>query len=137
METRQYTALLESLMSSHCGGPVRFVRSVPEAVEQLGLREPDRQKPLKLLPADTSGCELLVEEDIPEDILESRINGLRMRSQMIKAVTRDWADMLDSPEKKLAYLFLSEYAHTRPEMANDEFKADEWAMGELERLGLL
>lgn len=123
-------------MERYCKGPVKFVCSVQEEVELMGLREPDRQKPLELL-TDSGGCMLIVQQDIPEDVLESRLNGLRMRSQMIKSVSRDWADMLDAPEKKLAYLFLAEYARLTPEMSGDEFKADEWAMGELERLNLI
>jgi hypothetical protein len=42
--------------------------------------------------------------------------------------------MLDTDKKKLAYLFLSEYATSLPDL-QDELLADNWVFGELERLG--
>jgi len=39
----------------------------------------------------------------------------------------DIADKLNSDKKKLAYLFLIEYAATLPEIGGDELLADAWA----------
>jgi hypothetical protein len=65
--------------------------------------------------------------------MEERINALRIRSQL-KNVASDRAELLDSDKKKLAYLFLSEYATSLPDI-EDELLADDWVFDEMQRLG--
>jgi hypothetical protein len=65
--------------------------------------------------------------------MDERINALRVRSQL-KNVAFDRADLLDSDRKKLAYLFLSEFAFSLPDV-QDDFLADDWSFEEMERLG--
>jgi hypothetical protein len=77
---------------------------------------------------------MLVAEEIPDEVIEERINALRIRSQL-RSVTFDRADLLDTATKKLAYLFLKEYAaHTR--MADDDWAADEWVFDQMDRIGV-
>ncbi len=73
---------------------------------------------------------------IPEQVLEERINAARIRSQL-KSVNNDRADLLDSPEKKLAYLFLKEHSSNNPGQAYDDLAADEWIFGQLDRIGII
>jgi hypothetical protein len=75
-----------------------------------------------------------VKEHLTEDILEGRLNALRMRGQIQNNAT-DRVDLLDSGQKKLAYLFLSEYAASLTDLADDELAADNWAFEEMKRLG--
>jgi hypothetical protein len=55
-----------------------------------------------------------------------QMNALSVRNQLKNNVT-DIADKLNSDKKKLAYLFLIEYAATLPEIGGDELLADAWA----------
>lgn len=137
MDTKKYYELFRYLMRQYCliEEDIEFVEDIKKWSESHGFSEPDRQKPLKLVPLDASGCMMLVLEHIPEGVLQGRLNALRMRSQMIKSVTYDWADMLDTPQKILAYLFLHEYAKTLPQISDDELLADEWAIKEMQYLG--
>jgi len=88
---------------------------------------------VKLVSKDESGCKMLIREYISGEIMEERIDALRIRGQ-ITNVAVDRADLLDSDRKKLAYLFLSEYATSLPDL-QDELLADTWAFDEMERLG--
>ncbi|MGE5173919.1 MAG: hypothetical protein ACM3MD_08820, partial [Betaproteobacteria bacterium] len=64
-----------------------------------------------------------------------RITALRIRSQL-KSVGYDRADRLNSDTKKVAYLFLKEYAATIPELADDEFASDDWVFEQMDQLGM-
>jgi len=63
-----------------------------------------------------------------------RINALSVRSALLN-VASNKADMLNSDRKKLAYLFLSEYAATLPDLESDEILADNWVFDEMEKMG--
>ena len=58
---------------------------------------------------------------------------MRIRDQ-VTDVASSRADLLDSLQRKLAFLFLNEYAYSLPEV-KDDLLADEWAFNEMERLG--
>ena len=77
---------------------------------------------------------MLIRREIPEELLNQRINALSVRNQLLN-VAADVAERLNSDRKKLAYLFLSEYASSLPELKDDERLADSWAIKEMERLG--
>ena len=46
-------------------------------------------------------------------------------------------DLLNSATKKIAYLFLKEYASSLPDLAYDELAADEWVFEQMDRIGML
>jgi hypothetical protein len=77
---------------------------------------------------------MVIREYVPDEVIEKRINATRIRGQL-QNVAFDRADLLDSHQKKLAYLFLAEYATSLPDIGNDELLADNWAFKEMERLG--
>ncbi len=123
-------------LTEHAGmkfSEVRFVDNVASWCRQHGIDEADKDKPLKIVSGD--GVRLLIAEMIPDQVLEERINAARIRSQL-KSVNQDRADLLDSPEKKLAYLFLKELSSNNPDLAYDDLAADEWIFGELYRIGV-
>jgi len=76
---------------------------------------------------------MLIKEYIKEEVMEKRINAMSIRSQM-ESVAIDRAALLNTDKKRLAYLFLSEYAASIPDL-QDELLADNWAFDEMERLG--
>ena len=114
---------------------VVIVDDVSGWCREHGVPEKDRHKPLKLVPANGKGPRMLVAEMIPDEVLEERIRALRIRSQL-KSVGYDRTDQLNSDMKKVAYLFLKEYAMTIPDLADDELIADEWVFEQMNRLGM-
>jgi|GEM_PF-514393 len=137
MNSRDFFELFRYLMEQYClfQEDIVFVENISEWCKKYGIPEPDRERPLKLiLKEEGSGCKMLIRENIPDSTIEARINALRIRGQL-RNVAFDRADMLDSVQKKLAYLFLSEYSTSLPDIGDDELLADDWAFGEMERLG--
>jgi hypothetical protein len=135
MNTQKYHELLKRLAREHGvdEADLEFVENVSDWSAARGVPEPDRNVPVKAIPKGAAGCHLAVMEDIPDEVLEERIKVLSVRSALTN-VALDRAGMLNSDKKKLAYLFLSEYARTLPE-ADDDLLADNWAFEEMERLG--
>ncbi len=136
MNMRQYHELFRYLMEKVCQlqEDIVYVKNVSEWCKDKGIAEPDREKPVKLISKDGQGCKMLIREDVPDEVIEERINAMRIRGQL-KNVAFDRADMLNSDHKKLAYLFLSEYALSLTDVGADELIADNWAFGEMEKLG--
>jgi hypothetical protein len=114
---------------------VVIVENVAEWCEERGVQERDGNKPLKLVSGIGVGPHMLVAARIPDEVIEERINALRIRSQL-ESVGFDRAELLSSWTKKLAYLFLKEYASNIPELANDELSADDWVFEQMDRLGM-
>ena len=112
-----------------------IVESVINWCREHGVKENDEQKPVKLVPANGSGKRMLVATVIPDQVIEERINAARIRSQL-KSVVYDWTEQLNSPTRKIAYLFLKEYASAIPELAYDDLAADEWIFEQLGRIGV-
>ena len=110
-----------------------FTEDISTWCKEQGIPEPDRERPAKLVSKDGSGCRMIVREHIPDEIIQERIDALRIRGQMTN-IAVDRADLLDSDRKKLAYLFLSEYATSLPDV-QDELLADTWTFEEMKRLG--
>jgi hypothetical protein len=135
MNTREYFELFRYLMEQRCllQEDLIFVENIAEWCRRYGIPETDRERPFRIISKEGRGCRMLIREELPEEVIEERINAMRVRGQLLN-VAVDRADMLDSVQKKLAYLFLSEYARSVPDM-NDDLLADDWAFEEMERLG--
>lgn len=135
MDTRENYELFRYLMQKYCMFPedLVFVENISDWCREKGIPEPDRERPLRLISKGESGCKMLIKESISSDAVRERLNASRIRSQLQNAAF-DRADLLDTDKKKLAYLFLSEYANSLPDL-QDELLADNWVFGELERLG--
>jgi hypothetical protein len=110
-----------------------FVENIADWCRERGVAEPDRERPFRLMAKEDAGCEMLIKEDISPDAMLERLNASRIRSQLQNAAV-DRVDLLDTEKKKLAYLFLSEYATSLPDL-QDELLADNWVFDEMEKLG--
>jgi len=135
MNMREHFEVFRYLMEQHCmlQEDIVFVDNISEWCKDFGIPEPDKHKPLKLILKDGQGCRLLVKEHIRDEVIDERIRAVRLRDQVTN-VASSKADRLDSLQRKLAFLFLNEYAYSLPEVKND-LLADEWAFNEMERLG--
>jgi hypothetical protein len=136
MRTRDYFELFRYLAEQRCLGQedILFVDSIVGWCADHGIPEADEQRPMKLIQRKAGGCRMLIKEDVEEPVIEERINAMRIRDQL-KNVAFDRADLLNSVQKKLAFLFLGEYAYSLPEVGDDDILADTWAFEEMERLG--
>ncbi len=136
MRTREYYELFRYLAEQRClfQEDVVFVDNIADWCREQGIPESDRRRPFKLISKNGAGCKMLIAEDLPEEVIEERINAMGIRGQLTN-VALDRVRMLDSVRKKLAYLFLQEYAFSLPEVGEDELLADNWAFDEMERLG--
>jgi hypothetical protein len=136
MRTRDYFELFRYLAEQRClrQEDIVFVDNVAGWCADHGIPESDEQRPMKLIERKTGGCKMLIKEDAQEAVIEERINAMRIRDQL-KNAAYDNADLLNSVEKKLAYLFLSEYAYSLPAVGDDDILADTWAFEEMGRLG--
>lgn len=135
MNLRENFELFRYLMEKQClkQEDIVFVDNIADWCKERGIPEPDKEKPLKLILKDGQGCKLLLREDVPDEAIDERIRAVRIRDQ-VTDVASSRADLLDSLQRKLAFLFLNEYAYSLPEV-KDDLLADEWAFNEMERLG--
>lgn len=134
MIMKEYEPVFKQLLDNYCLFlvDIRFVDSVYDWCREQGIQERDRNKPMKLVVSGDRGCTMVINENVQDRVVEERINALRVRSALTN-VASNKADRLDSEKKKLAFLFLSEYAATLPAM-DDEILADEWVFREMEKL---
>lgn len=135
MNTREYYELFRYLMEQRCLLPesIIFVDDIVDWCKENDVPETDRERPFKLI-SRGKGCQMLVKEEVTEQIINERIRAMAVRDQVNNAaVDRD--EELNSIHKKLAYLFLREYADSLPDVGTDEILADNWTFDEMERLG--
>ena len=135
MNAREYFELFRYLMEQRClkQEDIIFVENIAQWCREQGIPESDKDRPIKLLMNDGQGCRILVREDLPEKIIDERIRAVGIRNQ-VNSVASSKVDLLDTPQRKLAFLFLNEYAYSLPEV-DDDLHADKWAFEEMERLG--
>lgn len=135
MNTRDHFELFRYLMEQCCllQEDIVFVDNIAEWCKEYGIPEHDRERLFKLILKDGQGCKMVVRENIPDKAIDERINGLMIRGQ-IRNVAYNRADSLDTIQKKLAYLFLSEYATSLPDIT-DELLSDDWVFGKMDELG--
>lgn len=135
MNAKDHEDLIKDMISSYCllSTELLFVDSVYNWCKENGIKDADRKRPLKLILEDDRACKMVINDRVPRDILEERVNALRVRSALLN-VANNKADMLDSDRKRLAYLILSEYASTA-QNPDDELLADQWAFDEMEKKG--
>lgn len=79
------------------------------------------------------GCKLLVREDVPDEVIDQRIRAVKIRDQVTNVATSR-ADTLDTIQRKLAFLFLNEYAYSQADV-KDDLQADDWAFDTMTELG--
>lgn len=114
---------------------VVIVENVAAWCAEHGLTERDGDRPLRLVSGNGAGPHMLIAAMIPDDVIEERLNALRMRSQL-KSVAFDRVERLNSATRKISYLFLKEYASTIKDLAGDDLASDEWVFEQMEQLGM-
>ena len=135
MNLREYDGIFRYLMQQRSlrEEDIVYVGNIVDWCRQHGIPETDKERPFRLIAAEGQGCRMLIQETVSEEVIEERINAMRIRGQVLN-VAVDRAERLDGIHKKLAYLFLHEYARSLPEV-EDDLLADNRAFEEMERLG--
>ena len=135
MDMREYLELFRYLMEKQCllREDILFVEDIAQWCKERGLSEPDRERPLKMVINEGLGCKLLVRENVPEEVIDQRIRAVKIRDQVTN-VASSRADTLDTVQRKLAFLFLDEYAYSLPDI-KDDLQADDWAFKTMNELG--
>jgi len=130
-----YADLFESLMDQYClpRGSMVFVEDIVSWCRGKGIPEPDGERPVRLVSVGPGECKMLIRKHIPERTVSHRINAVGIRNQR-QDNRSDIAGRLNSDKKRLAFLFLSEYASSLPEIGDEELLADAWAFKEMERM---
>ena len=114
---------------------VEFVDSIASWCREHGMPEKDDERPVKLVSGNGSGMRMLIAKQVSDRVLEERIGAVHLRSQL-KDLGRDRADRLNSATKKLAFLFLQEFARNDQALAYDDLAADEWVFEQMDRIGM-
>lgn len=136
MNLKEHESHIKDLLKEYCLFLVEpvYVDNVAEWSKRNGFDEPDKEKPLKLVVSEEKGCKLVMNEEVPDKVIEERLKAMSVRAAL-QNVAEDREARLNSEKKKLAYLFLSEYGSHMPENEDDELLIDNWAFSEMERLG--
>lgn len=136
MNLKEHEGHIKDLLKEYCLFLVEpvFVDNVAEWCKKNGFDEPDKEKPLKLVVSEDKGCKLVMREEVPDKVINDRLKAMGVRDAL-QNVAEDREAKLDTEKKKVAYLFLSEYASNMPEHEDDELLIDNWAFAEMERLG--
>ena len=109
------------------GGSMEYTDDLDGWRKDNGLK-PDPGAPLALATGDP-GARLGVLEVISEKSVDERIKALAVRGAL-QSTEHGLADLLDSPVKKLAYLFMKELTGTKEEF-DDDLVADNWIAEEM------
>lgn len=136
MNLEAHEELFNDMLQEYCLFLVElvFVDNVAQWCKEQGVEEPDRDTPIKLVVSEEKGCKLVIREEVPDSVIDNRLKAMGVRDAL-QNVAQDRVSMLESDRKKIAYLFLSEYASNMPEHEDDELLIDNWAFKEMERLG--
>jgi hypothetical protein len=134
MNAREYYKMFGRLVGEICPeGDLIIVEDIADWCRKNEIPESDPERPFRFFSTDGT-CAMLVREDIPEYVIDERIRAMDIRNQ-VRNVAYDWETKLNSNEKKLAFLFLDEYAMNLPEVSGSLLLADNWAFGKMDELG--
>src|SRR5574340_1382479 len=121
MNSKDYYELFRYLME-HCNlllKEIVFVTNISEWCSRHAIYENDSERPFKLISKDGKRLRMVIQEDISDAVIHERITAIWVRSQRL-SVAFDKADLLDSDKNKMAFLFLSEYATSLPDLQKDK-----------------
>jgi hypothetical protein len=136
VNARDFEDVLRQTMDNYCSDPqnIIYTENIAEWCAKEGISEPDSERPVKIISKGEAGCRMIVRDYIPGSVIEERINAMGIRGQ-VENVAIDRPGRLNSDEKKIVFLFLSEYALGLPDIDDNELLADDWAFDEMEKLG--
>ena len=115
---------------------IQNLQFVPELLSWGKNQDIDLSEPHQLMKLVTAGTALtmVIQSEIPDDVLDSIITNLSLRWSM-KDNVNDPSKALNSVKKRIVFAFLKEYARTARNIGGDELIEDEWAMQAMEKLG--
>lgn len=130
-----HDALFKRLGAAYSLGGLLYVPDLRAWAKQKGVTLSEPAQPMKLVSGAGGRLVMVVQSETDEATLDKIVNGLDMRWTVIN-VAANIPAKLNSVEKRLAYCFVKEFARTRSDLGGDELLEDEWALAEMDRLGL-
>lgn len=134
VSVEDHAAMLETLGKEYPVADIRFVPDLAVWARQNGVDLSEPAQFMKLV-AEGNRLILVVQSAVREDALDDIIMGLDVRWQVVDN-TANLLFRFDSLEKKLTYCFLKEYARSKEDLEGDERLEDEWALRQMEKLGV-
>lgn len=128
-----YESLLRNLGIEYF---IQHVRFVPDLVSWAKNHNADLNEPyqlMKLVPSDNA-LTMVIQSEIPDEMLDDFITNLSVRWSLIDNVT-DPSKKLNSVKKRLAFCFLKEYARSLKDVRGDELLEDGWTIKAMDKLG--
>ncbi len=134
IRVRDYHEMLQKTAREFLVFTIHYVDDLRSWAKQKGIDLHEPAQPMKLMPSGNK-LMLIVQEDVDADMLEKAVTAMGVRWSLKDNVS-DPSGRLNSPKKKIAYAFLKEYARTLNGVGGDELLEDDWALTEMEKLGL-
>ncbi len=133
MFARDHEDVMSGLLSKYCGpdSKVEYTQDLGTWCKDCDISAPDAHAPMRLAVTGDGQTRLCLLEVIPKGSVDDRIKALSIR-WTLQNTTTNLADRLNSEKKKLAYLFLKEFAGTKPGL-DDELVADNWIFEEMRK----
>ncbi len=135
IKTAEYEDALTGIAREYFVSDIRYVENLKDSADELGVELQEPGQPMAVSVVDEKTLRLYVQSEVGEEQLGGVVKALGVR-WALKDTMSDVTERLDSVKKKLGYCFLKEYSRTVPNVGDDELREDEWALREMERLGL-
>lgn len=132
--TQDVDAQLKNLAREYLISDVRYVHDISSWAKKSSVPLSEPAQPMKLVTDENDQLVMMIQSEIKNDVLDGIVNGLSVR-WAVRDVVSDVAKRLNSLEKQLAWYFLKEYARTKADIDGDELLEDQWAIGQMEKLG--
>ena len=128
-----YESLLRNLGNEYFIQHVRFVPDLAPWAKNHNVELNEPHQLMKLVPSDDA-LTMVIQSEIPDEMLDDFITNLSVRWSLIDNVT-DPSKKLNSSKKRLAFCFLKEYARSLKDVSGDELLEDGWTIKAMDKLG--
>ncbi len=132
--TEDFDDQLRSLGREFLIADIQYVNSLTSWTKKNNASLSEPAQPMKLITGANNQLVMIVQKEISDEAVEGIINALSVRWAVSDVVT-DINKRLNSPEKKLAWYFLKEYARTKEDLVGDDLLEDRWTINKMEKLG--
>lgn len=131
---KDYDPVLKELGTDYFIGELQYVPDIISWAKEAGRDLGEPHSPMKLIADSDDSLTMIVQDNIPDEILSDVIKNLSIRWSVKDNVT-NFDEKFNSDKKKLAYCYLKEYARALEKTEGNELTEDEWVLDEMEYLG--
>jgi hypothetical protein len=132
--TRDYDGVLKNVAKEYLISSLDYVDDLKSWAKKNNSQLSEPYQPMKLVKGNRHDLTMVIQSELSGEILGDLIKALGVR-WALKDTVSNLEKMLNSIKKRLVYYFLKEYARTVEGVSGDELREDEWAIGEMQKLG--